>query len=249
MPVAPNANGHWRHHPESEQVGVTEHAILLIDDDAELGALMAEYFSAHGYRIELAVDGREGLSRALTGRHNLVILDVMLPMLDGFEVLRQLRGRSELPVIMLTARTGQTDRIAALEAGADDYLPKPFAPGELLARVRAILRRAGHAMPVRQAAIRVGDILVNPGTRKVLLRGDPVELTAIEFDILTLLIRSAGRAVSRDEIATALYQRATTPYDRAIDVHVSHLRKKLERPNRPLIRTIRGVGYLFQAEP
>jgi two-component system response regulator CpxR len=237
-----------RHHAETERPGGADHAILLIDDDAELGALMAEYFLAHGYRLELAFDGREGLSVALAGRHHLVILDVMLPVLNGFEVLRQLRDRSELPVIMLTARTSQKDRIAALEGGADDYLPKPFAPGELLARVRAILRRTGHAMPVRRSAIRVGDILVNPGTREVLLRGDPVELTAIEFDILALLIRAAGRAVSRDEIATILYQRETTPYDRAIDVHISHLRKKLGRPERPLIRTIRGVGYLFQAE-
>lgn len=221
--------------------------ILLIDDDAELGALVAEYFATHGYQLDVALDGPRGISQAFTGQYQLVILDVMLPELDGFEVLRQLRERSEIPVIMLTARTGQQDRIAGLEAGADDYLSKPFAPEELVARVGAILRRAGHSVASKRRIIRVGDVVVDPGTRQVLCGDRQLELTGVEFDILTLLMRSAGNPVSRDQIAAMLYQREASAYERVIDVHVSHLRKKLE-PADGLIRTIRGVGYLFQAE-
>jgi len=234
LPAAPPADG--------------GQSILLVDDDTMLGALMSEYFCTHGYRIDIAPDGREGLRRALQGRYDLVILDVSLPNLDGFQVLRQIRQRSDVPVIMLTARTSQQERIAGLEAGADDYLPKPFAPGELVARVRAVLRRAGHLLPVRPAVVQVGNIRLIPGARQVQRGTEPIELTAIEFDILDLLMRSAGRIVSRDEIAAILYQRETTPYERSVDVHVSHLRKKLERPNQPVIRTIRGVGYLFLVE-
>jgi len=223
-------------------------SILLVDDDTMLGALMSEYFGNHGYRIDIAPDGREGLRRALQGRYDLVILDVSLPNLDGFQVLRQIRQRSDVPVIMLTARTSQQERIAGLEAGADDYLPKPFEPLELVARVRAVLRRAGHMLPVRRAVVQVGNIRLIPGARQVQRGTEPIELTSIEFDILDLLMRSAGRIVSRDEIAAILYQRETTPYERSVDVHVSHLRKKLERPHQPVIRTIRGAGYLFLVE-
>jgi two-component system response regulator CpxR len=220
-------------------------SLLLIDDDATLGALMSEYFAAQGFRLALASDGRAGLARALQGGVDLVILDVSLPMLDGFEVLRQLRQRSAVPVIMLTARISQEDRIAGLESGADDYLPKPFEPGELLARVRAVLRRTGHLYPVRRNLVQIGDIELNPGTREVRRGGSRIALTSVEFDILDILMRSAGRVVSRDEIATVLYQRELTPYERSVDVHISHLRKKLERPGAEIIRTVRGVGYLF----
>lgn len=235
--AAPVVRGLSRHHE----------TILLVDDDAELGALVAEYFATQGYQLEVATDGREGLTLALTGRYNLVILDVMLPVIDGFEVLRQLRERTELPVIMLTARAGQSDRIAGLEGGADDYLTKPFAPQELVARVAAILRRVGHPVPIKRAAIRVGNVVVDPGMRQVLYRNRRIELTNIEFDVLALLMRSAGRPVSRDQIAAIIYQREASAYERSIDVHVSHLRRKLE-PDGGLIRTIRGVGYLFQAK-
>jgi two-component system response regulator CpxR len=170
---------------------------------------------------------------------------VSLPMLDGFEVLRQLRQRSAVPVIMLTARISQQERIAGLESGADDYLPKPFEPGELVARVRAVLRRAGHLYPVRRNLVQIGDIELNPGTREVRRAGTRIALTSVEFDILDILMRSAGRVVSRDEIATVLYQRELTPYERSVDVHISHLRKKLERAGTEIIRTVRGVGYLF----
>lgn len=222
--------------------------ILLVDDDAALTALMSEYFSGHGYRIDIAADGREGLGRALQGRYDLVILDVTMPFIDGFEVLRQIRQRSDVPVIMLTARTSPRERIAGLEGGADDYLPKPFAPGELLARVGAVLRRAGHLRPVRRAVVEIGNIRLNPATREVHRGNEPVPLTSIEFDILDLLMRSAGRIVSREEIAAILYQREPTPYERSVDVHVSHLRKKLEQSDRGVIRTVRGAGYMFVAE-
>jgi two-component system response regulator CpxR len=221
--------------------------LLLVDDDEKLGALIAEYFATHGYQVDVAADGRAGLALALTGRYELVILDVMLPVIDGFEVLRQLRSRTELPIIMLTARAGQADRIAGLNGGADDYLTKPFDPQELVARVSAVFRRVGHSVPLKRDTIRVGAIALDPGRRQVTHGDREVALTSIEFDILALLLRSAGRPVSRDQIAAIIYHRETSAYERAIDVHVSHLRKKLE-PADHLIRTIRGVGYLFQAE-
>jgi len=206
---------------------------------------MSDYFTQHGFRIEAVHDGRSGLAHALEGAYDLILLDVMLPVLDGFEVLRQLRKRVATPVIMLTARTAQTDRIAGLNAGADDYLPKPFGPEELLARMRAVLRRTGKSEQAGPQMVEAGGVRLNPRTREVWCEDQPVEVTSIEFDILEILVRAAGRAVSRDELAAVLYQRRATPYERSLDVHVSHLRKKLEHNERALIRTVRGVGYLF----
>jgi two-component system, OmpR family, response regulator CpxR len=226
---------------------VNGRSILLVDDDPELCSLMTEYFSQNGHRLECAYDGRDGLARALSGAHDLVILDVMLPILDGFEVLRQLRRRSAVPVIMLTARTQQQDRVTGLDAGADDYLPKPFGPDELLARIRAVLRRSGQVELRPLSALTVGKVRVNSQTREVWCGSQPVELTAVEFEILDLLVRSAGRAVSRDAITAMLYQRQATPYERSLDVHMSHLRRKLER-GRIMIHTIRGVGYMVTTE-
>jgi two-component system, OmpR family, response regulator CpxR len=176
-----------------------------------------------------------------------VILDVMMPGLDGFQILQQLRRRNQVPVIMLTARTAQQDRIAGLEGGADDYLPKPFGPDELLARIRAVLRRT-RLMPAPQSDVEVNGIRLNPAKREVWRAGARVEVTSAEFDVLDVLICSAGRVVSRDQLAAVLYQREATPFERSVDVHVSHLRKKLEREDGELIRTVRGVGYLFCAE-
>ena len=218
-------------------------SLLLVDDDAELCGMMREFFSQAGHRIDCAHNGREGLAAALNGAHDLVILDVMLPVLDGFEVLQQLRRRKRVPVIMLTARVQQQDRIQGLDTGADDYLPKPFDPDELLARIRAVLRRTESAPPITDS-ITVGSVRVNPATREAFSAGHPVELTSTEFDLLEMLVRSAGRIVSRDEITAALFEREATPYDRFLDVHISHLRKKLDGGSR-LIRTIRGVGYMF----
>lgn len=219
-----------------------------MDDDTDLCALMADFFSQHEFAIEAVHDGPCGLARALEGQYDLVILDVMLPVLDGFELLKQIRRRSSVPVILLTARTAQTDRIAGLNAGADDYLPKPFGPEELLARMRAVLRRSGPGAAPSQA-IEAGGVRVDSQTREVWVADEPLDLTAIEFDILDFLVRSAGRVVSRNELAAVLYQRESTPYERALDVHISHLRKKLERGDRVQIRTVRGVGYFFAASP
>ena len=218
-------------------------SLLLVDDDAELCTMMKEFFAEAGHHVDCACTGGEGLARALNGAYDLVILDVMLPTLDGFSVLEELRRRKDLPVIMLTARVQQRDRIRGLDAGADDYLPKPFDPDELLARVRAVLRRT--ELPRAESpVITVANLSVDSGTREVWCAGVPVDLTAMEFDLLEMLIRSAPRVVSRDEITAALFERAASPYDRFLDVHISHLRKKLEN-SRGLIRTIRGVGYMF----
>ena len=222
-------------------------SILLIEDDAGLCSLMQDYFSQQGFHTEAVHDGAAGLARALEGGFDLVLLDVMLPQLDGFEVLRQLRKRSQTPVIMLTARTARTDRIAGLETGADDYLPKPFEPEELLARIRAVLRRSGKTDAAPQT-VDAGGVRIKPETREAWSLGKPLELTSMEFDVLDVLVRAAGRIVSRDELAAAVYQRKSSPYERSLDVHISHLRKKLEHHGRNVIRTIRGVGYLFAPE-
>jgi two-component system response regulator CpxR len=223
-------------------------SILLIDDDVELCALMTEYLSGQGYRIDSAKDGRRGLARALNGAYDLVILDGMLPVLDGLEVLGQLRRRSTVPVIMLTARTAVQDRIQGLETGADDYLPKPFNPGELVARIRAVLRRAETTAGRERSEVQVGPIRISRTTHEAWRDEMPVMLTSAEFDILDVLMRSAGRIVSRDEISAVLYQREASPFDRAGDVHIGHLRKKLSGSGRDPIRTVRGVGYLFSTE-
>jgi len=217
---------------------------LLVDDDMELCGMMTEFFAEGGHRLDCAHNGREGLDRAVKGTYDLAILDVMLPVFDGFTLLQQLRRRKDLPVIMLTARVQRQDRIMGLNAGADDYLPKPFDPDELLARIRAVLRRSDTAHWQAAPIVAVGDIQVNPATREAWVAGSPVELTPLEFDLLEMLMRSAGRVVSRDEITRALFERDATPYDRFLDVHISHLRKKLEG-GRKLIRAVRGVGYVF----
>jgi two-component system response regulator CpxR len=218
--------------------------VLLIDDDAELSGLMAEFFVANSIELTPAFSGPDGLRQALTGRFDLVLLDVMLPGFDGFEVLRRLRSESQVPVLMLTARTESHSRILGLDTGADDYLPKPFDPLELLARVRAILRRTRVTASAPPSALHISGVSLDPNSRRVYLGEEPVELTTIEFDILETLMLSAGRVVSRDELAQRLYQRTATPFERAIDVHISHLRKKLETEI-DLIRTIRGIGYQF----
>jgi two-component system response regulator CpxR len=229
--------------PKSNASQLRSEVFLLVDDDVELCKLMAEYFARQSYQLDCAHNGRDGLARALEEHYDLVILDVMLPVLDGFEVLRQLRRRSSMPVIMLTARTQERDRIMGLDTGADDYLPKPFGPDELMARIRAVLRRFGH-VETQSERLHAGPLEVNPHTREARGPCGKIELTEIEFVILELLVRNVGRAVTRDEITSALHQREATPYERSLDVHVSHLRKKLEA-QRASIRPIRGVGYLL----
>lgn len=222
-------------------------SLLLVDDDTELCAMMTEFFGQAGFDVECACNGTDGLGRALNGAYDLAILDVMLPGLDGFSVLEQLRRRKDLPVIMLTARVQQKDRIQGLNAGADDYLPKPFDPDELVARVRAVLRRADPFARPGAEDVTFGNLHISPATREVWSADAPLDLTAMEFDLLELLVRSAGRVVSRDEITAVLFARESSPYDRFLDVHISHLRKKL-KDGRKRIRTIRGVGYMFTRE-
>ena len=219
-------------------------SILLIEDDRDLCSLMQDFLAQHRFLIETAHDGSRALARALDGDFDVIILDVMLPVFDGFEVLRQFRKRNATPVIMLTARTAAVDRITGLDTGADDYLPKPFDPEELVARIRAILRRTGRGM-AQMAEIEAGGVKLNVKTRHAWNHGVLLDLTSIEFDLLEMLISAAGRTVSRDEITAALHQRKSTPYERSLDVHISHLRRKLERDDRAPIQTIRGVGYQF----
>ncbi len=218
---------------------------LLIDDDAELCSMMQEYFAQSGHILETARDGRSGLKRVLEQNHDIVLLDVMLPVINGFSVLQQIRRSRDVPVIMLTARIHKDDKIAGLNKGADDYLTKPFDPDELLARIGAVLRRA-HVTDESDVPLRVfGDMEIEVPARMVRRGGQNVELTSVEFDILELLTRHAGSAVSREDISQSVLGRATSPYDRALDVHVSHLRDKLGRTR---IRTVRSIGYVFAVE-
>jgi len=175
-----------------------------------------------------------------------VVLDVMLPEMDGFEILKRLRAHNRVPVLMLTARGEDVDRIVGLELGADDYLSKPFNPRELAARIRAILRRSDAAPATGK--LEVNGIALVPGSREVYRDGSKIELTTLEFSILEMLMRSAGRVVSRDALMEGLYNRKATPYDRSVDMHVSHLRRKLEQ-DRAIIKTVRGVGYQFCRTP
>lgn len=222
--------------------------ILLVDDDAELCTLLSEFLKREGFTVEWVHEGHAALQRALTGGFDLVVLDVMMPGLDGFEILRRLRPQSKLPVIMLTARGEDVDRIVGLELGADDYLPKPFNPRELAARIRAVLRRYEQRPPVTSGRLELNGVTLDPGTREVSVSGKRVELTTFEFDILEMLMRSAGRVLSRDRLMENFYNRKATPFDRSIDMHISHLRKKIEHGDM-LIKTIRGVGYQFCRTP
>lgn len=220
--------------------------ILLIDDDVELCELVSEYLTGEGFDLEVAHNGADGLSRALATRHDLVILDVMLPGLTGYEVLRKLREKSSVPVVMLTARGEDVDRIVGLEMGADDYLAKPFNPRELAARMRAVLRRVS-AGPDIGNRIGVDDVIVDLGTRCASVADEEIDLTGVEFSLLETLVRSAGNVVSRDELSRAALYRRASAFDRSLDVHISNLRRKLGPTDAggDRIKTVRGVGYQY----
>jgi len=224
--------------------------ILVIDDDVELCSLVSEYLESEGFQVESVYDGKRGLERALSGEHLLVVLDVMLPGLNGFEVLRRMRETSHIPVLLLTARGQDVDRIVGLEMGADDYLPKPFNARELVARIRAVLRRVkpgdqGSSSPIPDI-LKVGDVELDPATRSVRRAGQPIDLTSVEFSLLEVLLRQAGRVVTRDHLAEAVLSRKFSPFDRSIDMHVSKVRKKLgDSDEGEHIKTVRGVGYIF----
>ncbi len=227
-----------------------EKTLLLVDDDEEMAKLLADFLGREGYRLEAAFNGREGLEAARAGGHSLVLLDIMLPDLDGIEVLRELRKTSSVPVIMLTARGDEVDRIVGLEVGADDYLPKPFNPRELSARIKAVLRR-GPASPQSATPLperlSFGDLAVDLAGYRAFLAERELELTAIEFALLRELCLAAGRVLSRETLLQTLGERAFEVFDRSIDVHVSHLRQKLgDDPRNPrFIKTVRSVGYSF----
>jgi two-component system response regulator CpxR len=220
--------------------------VLVVDDDAELCQLVTRYLVREGFEISWAPNGAVGVERALAENYSLIMLDVMMPDTDGFEVLRRIRQHSRTPVLMLTARGDTHDRIQGLEMGADDYLPKPFDPAELVARIRAILRRSASLRPV-PAAVGVGDIELDGGARTVRRRGTPVDLTTVEFDLLAALIRAAGSTVSREELVREVLGRDFSPFDRSIDTHICNLRRKLgplaEGGER--IKGVRGAGYLY----
>lgn len=217
--------------------------LLMIDDDTELCALLEQFFREKGIDSTFVHNGQVGLDRLREGGIDLIVLDVMLPGADGFEVLKMIRKENTVPVIMLTARGEDVDRIIGLELGADDYLPKPFNARELLARIRAVLRRERNSEQGPER-LKVGDVVMDLGARAVVCANRHVELTTLEFDILEMLLRAAGRVLTRDQIMEKLYDRSVSPFDRSIDLHVSHLRKKLGH-DLPRIKTVRGNGYQF----
>jgi two-component system response regulator CpxR len=229
---------------------MSDQNILVIDDDHELCELVTEYVSAEGFVVDTANDGEVGLRKALAGDYALVLLDVMLPGANGFEVLRRLRSSSSMPVIMLTARGDDVDRIVGLEMGADDYLPKPFNPRELVARIRAILRRADTLGEAR-TLVEIGDVRLDGGARTVAVDDQELRLTAVEFEVLERLLRAAGSVVSREQLTRDVLDREYSALDRSIDMHVSNLRKKLgaEYMGTERIKTVRGVGYIYTLPP
>ena len=221
--------------------------VLVIDDDRKLCRLIRDYLQPLGYVVAAAHTGPEGVTATTAERWDAVILDVMLPGFDGFEVLRQIRARSQIPVLMLTARGEEADRIAGLEGGADDYLPKTFSTRELLARLRAVTRRASLAGAEESPVVVAGDVRVDAGTRTVTHAGKTLALTPVEFDLLHVLVRSAGRVKTREELLAEIRKREYEAFDRSIDVHIAAVRKKLgDTAHSPrYIRTLRAAGYLF----
>lgn len=222
--------------------------ILLVDDDVELCASLKRLLGMDGFGVTAVHDGDSGVRRALEGEYALVILDVMLPGGDGRKVLRRIRLTSQVPIIMLTARGDEADRIAGLERGADDYLPKPFNPRELVARMRAILRRKSTSPPPE--VLKIGDLQIDCVQRRVIRDGNDVALTGAEFDILHLLVRSPGKVLSREEIADVALGRPVGIFDRSIDNHISNLRKKLgwRAGGVERIQNVRGSGYAYTGE-
>ena len=221
---------------------------MLVDDDFELNQMLSEYLAAESFRIVTAVDGADALKRMADESFDLVILDVMLPSRSGFDVLRDLRRKQSVPVIMLTARGGDTDRILGFELGADDYLPKPFNPKELLARMRAVLRRANSDVQQASREFTLGVLRLDTEILEASADGRPIHLTNAEFRVLELLMRAPGRAQSREFLTESALGRRLSPYDRSIDTHISNLRRKLAAQKRNAgvkIRSIRGAGYVL----
>jgi two-component system response regulator CpxR len=223
--------------------------ILVIDDDVALCELLTDYLEPNGYKVEAVYDGAAGVTRALSGEHALAVLDYVLPIMNGFEVVRHIRARSRLPIVILTARDDDNDRITGLQIGADDFLGKPFNPLELLARINAVLRRTQidpEPQPDRALLI-VGDIEIDSRTRTVRRAGEVVELTLIEYSLLKKLLSAPGRILEREGIVKEVLHRNPSPLDRSIDTHLSNLRRKLGHQVNGVdrIKTVRGVGYIY----
>ncbi len=226
--------------------------ILIIDDDEDLCELVSEYLTVEGFEVKAVHDGEIGLKTALAAEDvELIILDVMLPKMNGFNVLRELRKTSTLPVLMLTARGDDMERIVGLEIGADDYLPKPFNPRELAARIRAILRRVQsaedeHELPEK---FKIDDLEVSTSGRSARRDGEDLQLTSVEFDLLVALLREAGKIVKKEDLSRTVLERELSPFDRSLDMHISNLRKKLGKRegenDDDRIKTIRSVGYIY----
>lgn len=233
-------------------VGSDRVRVLLIDDDRDLADLVGGYLRPLGYDVDWEADGRRGLDRALAGGYDAVVLDVRLPGMNGIDVLRSIREKSTVPVVMMSALGDEPDRVAGLEMGADDYLPKTASPRELLARLRSVVRRSSLARSSpeeRPRAHSVGGLFVDPSTRTASLDQKPIDLTRAEFDLLECLARSPGRVRSRDELLSEMSERSFESFDRSVDVHISSLRRKLaDDPRAPrFIETVRGVGYRMRA--
>jgi DNA-binding response OmpR family regulator len=221
--------------------------VLIVDDDVELCKLLTERLSTEGFVIEAVHDGPHGLERALSMDHDLVVLDLMLPGMGGLDVLRRLRAQSPVPVLILTARDEDVERILGLEIGADDYVPKPFNPRELIARIRAILRRTAR-VATSAGPLVVGDLRLDPAAREAWLNDTPLDLTSVEFTLLEVLLRNVGRVLTREHLTEAVLGRKLGSFDRVIDVHVSNVRRKLgPAQSGERIKAVRGSGYLFVA--
>jgi len=223
--------------------------LLLIDDDKELSQLLSEYLTTEGFDVITAYDGETGIQLATQEQYAAIVLDVMLPIYNGFEVLKILRKTHQTPVLMLTAKGDTIDRVIGLEIGADDYLPKPCDPRELVARIRAILRRAhtNEPAPSKLEKISSGLLVLHLGSRHVTWNNSEIVLTGTEFSVLEILVRQAGQVISKDDMTEQALNRKLTPYDRSIDVHVSNIRKKLTAAgaNKELIINVRGAGYML----
>jgi len=222
--------------------------VLCIDDDRRLQELLVSWLGQNGVQVTPAFDGPTGIQALDASAFDAVLLDIMLPGMDGLEVLRRIRTRSRVPILMLTAKGDETDRVVGLEIGADDYVPKPFSPRELLARLRAVLRRSAPEAVSEKLA--VADVQVDVGSRQVMVEGKAIDLTGLEFDILVALMRRAGRVIPRDALLAEAGRSDVVVGERTVDVHISHLRAKLgDDPRAPRrIKTVRGVGYVLSRE-
>jgi len=226
--------------------------ILIVDDDKELSSMLGDYLAAEGFSIDHAFDGEQGAQKTRSGQYDAIVLDVMMPKLDGFEVLRRIRSESSVPVIMLTAKGDDVDRIVGLEIGADDYLPKPFNPRELLARLHAVLRRTQTRKTNnhKNKTLQIGELEISASSRTAFANGQPLDLTSTEFNLLNTLVNHVGNIVSKENLSEQGLGRALQKYDRSIDMHMSNLRKKLAQQGLgSMLITVRGQGYQITDEP